>query len=624
MNLLWDPATTPVELHTLLTTLGEEYPVKASDGKSNIAFKLLESEENQLKVSRQKENWLVEYTRPTLAARGLAYALSNQECCETPYFTTFGILLDCTRGNVVTVARFKVWLRRLAMMGYNMAMIYVKDAYQLPDEPYFGYMRGAYSMEEIREVDAYARQLGIEMIASIQALGHVEPVLRWEAYSKVKDTADVLLVDEPETYKLLKKIITFWSEALSSRRIHLGMDETQTLGRGKFLDINGYENPFLTYNRHLKRVCEICDGLDLKPIIWSDMYFRYANKSMAYYDTSSPVPESVRKEIPSGVQLSYWDYYHREPEIYETMLTRNRELNGKMPFMASGVWTWYRNWTDFEYTFNTVRPCIEGCRRTNTRELIFTLWGDDGGYCEFNSALAGLAWAADLAGNGSECEERTAKFYEAVCGTSYQLQLLCGKLLTYTGSDEEGKVIGKVSSASMLWDDPIMGIVWNELPGTQFKEPVAAMLANYRQVLDATKDHREDHAAGDINYAWCLANVLVQKIELRKKLLKAYEEKDLDILAQIARQDVPEVLKAIEGFLAAFRTQWKRSFKPYGLELMQIRLGGQCERFRELARLLEEYLAGTITSIPELEVKHQSLGHVPHQYFRCVTGCFFV
>jgi hypothetical protein len=209
MNLLWDPATTPVELHTLLTTLGEEYPVKASDGKSNIAFKLLEGEENQLKVSRQKENWLVEYTRPTLAARGLAYALSNQECCETPYFTTFGILLDCTRGNVVTVARFKVWLRRLAMMGYNMAMIYVKDAYQLPDEPYFGYMRGAYSMEEIREVDAYARQLGIEMIASIQALGHVEPVLRWEAYSKVKDTADVLLVDEPETYKLLKKIIEF-------------------------------------------------------------------------------------------------------------------------------------------------------------------------------------------------------------------------------------------------------------------------------------------------------------------------------------------------------------------------------------------------------------------------------
>ena len=30
-------------------------------------------------------------------------------------------------------------------MGYNMEMLYTKDAYQLPGETYFGYMRGAYS-----------------------------------------------------------------------------------------------------------------------------------------------------------------------------------------------------------------------------------------------------------------------------------------------------------------------------------------------------------------------------------------------------------------------------------------------------------------------------------------------
>jgi hypothetical protein len=135
---------------------------------------------------------------------------------------------------------------------------------------------------------------------------------------------------------------------------------------------------------------------------------------------------------------------------------------------------------------------------------------------------------------------------------------------------------------------------------------------------------RQDHAAGDLNYAWCLADVLVKKIELRTALLKGYSEKDTALLAQLARHDIPELVKAIEGFADAFRTQWKRSFKPYGLELMQIRLGGLSERCRELARLLEEFLAGSVDSIPELEVKHQPLGHVPHQYFRCVTGCFFV
>lgn len=623
MNVIWNPSDTPQELHSILQTIAEEYPVESSPQNANVKFRFLPEAPDALKVSCRGKEWLIQYGRKTLAARGVAHVLAEQSCHEEAFFTTFGILLDCTRGNVVTVSRFKVWLRRLAMMGYNMAMIYVKDAYQLPGEPYFGYMRGAYSMEEIREIDAYAQKLGIEMIASIQALGHVEPVLRWNAYNHVKDTADVMLVDEPKTYELIEKMLQFWSDALSSRRIHLGMDETQTLGRGKFLDKNGYENPYFTYKRHLEKVCAICDKFHLKPTIWSDMYIHYAQKEMGYKDIRQPVPEEIRKETPANVQFSYWNYYKRDIDTYEVNLKRSGELNGTAPMMASGIWTWYRNWTDYEYSFNTVRPCVEGCRRSNTKELILTLWGDDGGYCEFNSALAGLAWAADLAYTNGEDEERTAQIFEAVCGTSYKRQLLCEKL-TYTGFDEEGKVIDKVSSASMLWDDPIMGIVWNELPATRLKDPVENMLANYQSVRDNTAEYREDHAAGDLNYAWTLADLLCRKIELRKNLLKAYAEKNMKALDRIAEFEIPGVLEAIENFSDAFRTQWKRSFKPYGLELMQIRLGGLNERYYELSRLIGEFRNGEIDAIPELEVKHTPSGPVPHQYFRCVTGCFFV
>ena len=62
----------------------------------------------------------------------------------------------------MTVDHFKRWLRRLSLMGYNMAMLYTEDTYKLPDEPYFGYLRGAYTMEEIKKLDAYAAKLGIE------------------------------------------------------------------------------------------------------------------------------------------------------------------------------------------------------------------------------------------------------------------------------------------------------------------------------------------------------------------------------------------------------------------------------------------------------------------------------
>lgn len=625
MKCYWNPANTPAELYTMLRTLAEEYPVAENAAAANIRFvKTDDPETLQVKRNETDNTLTITYGRTAFAARGLAYAMAEMECNETITFKTYGILFDCTRGNIITVKHFKHWLRRLALMGYNMAMIYTKDAYQLPDEPYFGYMRGAYSQAEIKEIDAYAKQLNIEIIASIQALGHLEPILRWPVYGKVRDTASTILVDNDDALKLVEKIITFWSEALSSRRIHLGMDETHDLGRGAFMDQNGYENPFHIYNRHLGRVCDICKKLNLEPIIWSDMYFRYANKTQNYYDMISEIPQEVKDAIPKMVQLSYWDYYHRDQETYEKMLTRTSALNGSAPFMASGVWTWSRMWTDYEMTQATVRPCIKACHKVGAQEVIFTMWGDDGGYCEFDSAFAGLAWAADYAYNQEQSdEERLAKFYQAVCGTSYQLQIACGKLC-YTYKLDNGQIV-KVPSNLIFWDDPLLGIGWNELHSKNHKaDLVDCILADYREVRNLTAAHRDDTAAGYLDHAWNIANVAIRKLEFRRKLLAAYKANDQAVLKEIAEKDVPQMLEDLNRFLTSYRTQWKRSFKPFGLEMMHIRIGGLCERYRETARMINEYLNGEIESIMQLDEKYETNGNLYFQYKDLATGCFFV
>ena len=620
MVLNWNPKTADRTVREILRTLGEEYPLQETAQQPNLIFERAE-EESVLRVTRRGDCWIVNYGRDSLAARGAAYALSGQECDERISFRTFGVLLDCTRGNIITVEHFKYWLRRLALMGYNLVMLYTKDAYQVPGEPYFGYMRGAYSMQEIKEMDAYAKKLRIEMIGSIQTLGHLEPILRWGAYQEIRDTSSALMVDEPQSYELLEKMIGFWSEALTSRRIHLGMDECHDLGRGRFMDRNGYESQFDLYNRHLGRVCKMCDKLKLKPIIWSDMYFRYANPKQDYYDTKTRVPEEVKKAIPKTVQFSYWDYYHREPEIYETMLKRTGDLNGTQPVMASGIWTWKRFWTDYEMTYATVRPCIQACRKTGTDELIFTLWGDDGGYCDFDSAFAALAWAADYASNPAENEDRAAKLFEAVCGSSYRLQMICGNLC-YTYNGREDKIV-KILPGPLLWDDPLMAIAWHEFPG--YKPQLAErLLTGYRKIMELIEPHREDCDSGQINFVWNVANVLVKKIELRQMLEHAYAKHDFNTLETISERYIPDLIDAVDGLLETFREQWKRSFKSYGLELMQIRLGGLCERYRELSRVIDEFIHGEADSIPELEVEHKPAGIMPTTYHETATGCFFI
>lgn len=609
--LTWNPAAADESLHDMLRTLAEEYPIAETDSEPTLVFKRSDDPE-LLKVSVQNGKNVIEYGRDSIAARGVAYALAGKECEEKIVFKTYGILFDCTRGNILTITHFKKWLRRLALMGYNMAMIYVKDAYQLPGEPYWGYMRGAYSVDEIREIDSYAQKLQIEMVASIQALGHVEPALRWPAYNKVKDTTDVLLVDEDATYELLEKMLTFWSTALSSRRIHLGMDETHSLGRGKFLDKNGYEKPYNIYARHLNRVWKMCQKFNFRPIIWHDMFFKYLDFHSPDLDTSM---------IPREIQVSYWDYYCREKLPYIQNMPFTSQITGQELFIASGIWTWLRLWADYELSYATAGACIDGSREVGAKEFILTLWGDDGAYCDFDSAFAGLAWAADYSFNGTADESRVSALYKAVCKTSYELQLACGDLC-FTFKDPDGKIL-KIPANAVLWDDPLMGIVWNEFPS--FKENIPELLIErYQQIMEKIAPFRDDMEAGSLDYAWNIANVLAQKLQIRRDLVKAYAEKDRNALAEIARKDIPAVIGAIDDFLASFRTQWRRSFKSFGMELMQIRMGGLKERYRETAAVIEELLAGRIDHIGELEVRHQPSQYIPNKYALIATGGFFI
>ena len=116
---------------------------------------------------------------------------------ETPSLDLLGAMLDCSRNAVPTMAAAKTFLRRLSRMGYNAVLLYAEDTYEVAGRPYFGYLRGRFSQAELRELDQYADALGIEMIPCIQTLGHMARALRWPCMEDVRDTDDVLLLDEP-------------------------------------------------------------------------------------------------------------------------------------------------------------------------------------------------------------------------------------------------------------------------------------------------------------------------------------------------------------------------------------------------------------------------------------------
>ena len=107
----------------------------------------------------------------------------------------FGAMLDMSRNAVMKPEEVKKYARLLKSLGYNMIQLYTEDTYEVDGEPYFGYLRGRYSQEELKEVVSYCEGLDMEVIPCIQTLAHLNQIFRWRAYEPMLDCADILGVE---------------------------------------------------------------------------------------------------------------------------------------------------------------------------------------------------------------------------------------------------------------------------------------------------------------------------------------------------------------------------------------------------------------------------------------------
>ena len=200
-------------------------------------------------------------------------------------FKYFGVMIDVSRNSVMKVDTLKWYLPLLKKMGYNCVFLYSEDTYHVDNEPYFGYMRGKYSEEDMREMDEFASSIGIEIVPCIQTLAHLNGTLRWRQIPI--DTDDIMLTDDDRTYEMIDRMFASLSKNFKSRKIHVGMDEAYMLGRGKHLDIHGYEPISTLMKRHLDKVTEIAKKNGYEEVmLWSDMYLRAFNDGQYYLNVS--------------------------------------------------------------------------------------------------------------------------------------------------------------------------------------------------------------------------------------------------------------------------------------------------------------------------------------------------
>lgn len=331
-----------------------------------------------IRISYDEVQVTITYEQEHQLIRALSRFLENirrgerVEINEMPVYEQLGFMVDCSRNAVLNHEGYKELIRRLALMGYSTVQLYTEDTYELEGYPYFGYLRGRYTGEQIREMDQYAALFGIELVPCIQTLAHLGQALKWQAHAPLVDFQDILLIDDPRTYELIDRMFAFMATHLSSRRINIGMDEAHMMGLGKYLDKHGYQDRSSLMLKHFSTVMEIARKYGFRTMMWSDMFFRLAS-SGEYYDAESPISPDIVKLIPEEVTLIYWDYYSETQEKYDGMLRKHKQLNDHIGF-AGGAWKWMGFAPNNEFSRKVSLLAHDSCVKHGIQEVLITAW----------------------------------------------------------------------------------------------------------------------------------------------------------------------------------------------------------------------------------------------------------
>ena len=515
---------------------------------------------------------------------------------EKPAFEWLSYMTDVSRNGAMTLPAIKKMIRWLAAMGYNDMMLYMEDVYELPGYPYFGYQRGRYTKDELKELVAYGERFGITLTPCIQTLGHLRMPLLWSAHKEMKDSDDVLYVGKEETYQFIEAIFQTVCECFKTRRVNIGMDEAHTLGMGRRLRKEGYTKKPELMTMHLARVGKLCEKYGLQPLIWSDMFFRPHTPGNGYYSTDVNVPQAVIDGVPDNFTLVYWDYYNSDirPEkaaMFDHMIREHKRFRNPIAF-AGGIWKWTGYAPNNRGSLPIARFHADVCIREGIRDITVTAWGDDGAEASHFTPLPGLLMYAEKLNRNSTEEMDIAPVFEELFGISLEAFLL----LDIPNAVPDGKSILLSPSFNpskwLLYGDPLCGRAdrWINPCYSKF-------YAECEKTLATHKDHETFGYLFETLTAMCA--VLKNKATLSLRLREAYLAGNKEGLATVIAA-IPETVVDLDRFIEVLRQQWYLENRLFGFETLEMRLGALRARLLGVEKTVQMYLEGRIDNIAPL------------------------
>ncbi|MFX0136731.1 MAG: family 20 glycosylhydrolase, partial [Candidatus Hodarchaeota archaeon] len=161
-------------------------------------------------------------------------SINEVRIIDYPALKIRGISDDISRGQAPTLENLKKFIKELSHYKINQYYLaYMQDMFKFSNHPEIGKDRGAYSKEEIMEIQDFAKKHFIELIPIFQTTGHWDNILHNPEYWKYGEFpgSNSLNIANDEIYALLDEMIGELSTAFKSEYFHIGSDESWDVGK---------------------------------------------------------------------------------------------------------------------------------------------------------------------------------------------------------------------------------------------------------------------------------------------------------------------------------------------------------------------------------------------------------
>ena len=359
---------------------------------------------------------------------------------------------------------------------------------------------------------------------------------------------------------------------------------------------------------------------ELKPMIWSDMYIT-ANSADGYYDLPENTDCSKWEKPKKDLGLVYWDYYHDDTRTYEKMLDIHAQLSDNVIF-AGGSWIWNGISPNYSKTYACTKAALSTCKKYNIKEVLCTAWMDNGAETPVDALLPGLVLFAHLDFHRDYDETILKQEFRNCTGGEFDDFMELDNFDSLFLNTKENKE-AQNPSKYLLYQDPMLGIF-----DYHVKESGVNTKSYYQNIQKCMKECAKKTGKYQLLFSFYekLAAVLADKADLGMCIKSAYDRSDRAALKDISQNVIPGIICNLTDMKSSREKIWMNDAKPFGYEILDIKIGGVITRLKSTGYRIDNYLNGNVLRLEELEEERlpyfsKGMDKRENLWNRIISGC---